>query len=185
LLLFQYSENCVNKARQTRAFFMGGGKMTGIARDDLKHHVIRPSLQKLDLWSKAAENLLLATCAHESLNGFYLKQRGGCALSIFQIEPATHTDVWRNYLTYRPLLAAKVNTLVVAKDNVELREQELITNLAYATAIARIIYLRVPAPLPYANDIPALAQYWKQHYNTSTGKGDSQTFITHAQGLSQ
>ena len=156
--------------------------MPGIACNELRYHVIRPTLNAIGLWTKTAENLLLATCAHESLSGYYLKQRKGPALGIFQIEPTTHTDVWRNYLTYRPPLAEKVNTLLAAKDNVERREQELITNLAYATAIARIIYLRAPEPLPEAYNIPALAQYWKRYYNTGHGKGDVKTFITHAKG---
>jgi hypothetical protein len=31
--------------------------------------------------------------------------------------------------------------------------------------------LRVPTPLPDATDVPALAAYWKKHYNTHLGSG--------------
>ena len=48
---------------------------------------------------------------------------------------------------------------------------ELVRNLAYATAICRVRYARVPGALPAAHDIDGLAAYWKAHYNTALGKG--------------
>lgn len=156
--------------------------MPGINSDELRLYVIRPTLHVVGLWSKAAENLLLAICAHESLLGYFLKQRAGPALGIYQIEPATHSDVWQNYLAYRPALAVKINTFTKAHDN-QPADNELITNLAYATAIARIIYYRVPEPLPPTNDIEAQAIYWKKYYNTAQGKGHIEDFIKHAQEI--
>ena len=44
-------------------------------------------------------------------------------------------------------------------------------NLGYATAMCRVHYRRVLEPLPGADDIPGLAEYWKQHYNTPLGRG--------------
>jgi len=157
--------------------------MPGIACFALRHHVIRPTLNAIGLWSEAAENLLLATCAHESLLGYFLKQHDGSALGIYQIEPATHADVWQNYLNYRPALATKINA--TSKDNSrQPQDCELITNLAYATAIARIIYYRASAPLPLPSDITAQARYWKKYYNTHRGKGRMQDFIQHAKEIS-
>lgn len=156
--------------------------MPGIKCNELRYHVIRPTLNAIGLWSLAAENLLLATCAHESLLGCFLKQRGGPALGIYQIEPATHRDVWQNYLNYRPALATKINT--TTKDYVSYpNDNELITNLAYTTAIARAIYYRASAPLPLACDIAAQALYWKKHYNTADGKGRTEDFIQHAKEI--
>ena len=54
---------------------------------------------------------------------------------------------------------------------------QMVWNLAYATAIARVVYLRVPAPLPPATDLVALAAYWKRWYNTRAGSGTSAEFI--------
>ena len=48
---------------------------------------------------------------------------------------------------------------------------ELAGNLYYATAMARIHYLRRPERLPSAMDVEGLAQYWKDHYNTYLGAG--------------
>lgn len=156
--------------------------MPGIACNALRLHVIRPTLQAIGLWSMAAENLLLATCAHESRFGYFLKQRDGPALGIFQIEPATHQDIWRNYLAYRPALAAKIKSLT-NDNNRHPNDNELITNLAYATAITRIIYYRVSAPLPSAFAIEKQAIYWKKYYNTHQGKGSVADFIYHAKEI--
>jgi len=156
--------------------------MIGISPQDLRLHVIRPTLKKLNHWTKAAENLLLATCAHESLMGCFLKQRQGTALGIYQIEPATHTDVWQNYLNYRPYLAENIKRLATAYDR-QPNDHELITNLAYATAIARMIYYRISEPLPTGSDIEGQAIYWKKYYNTKMGKGCIEDFIQHAKAI--
>jgi hypothetical protein len=53
----------------------------------------------------------------------------------------------------------------------------LANDLAYQTAMTRIHYLRVPSPLPAPDDLPALADYWKRHYNTYRGSGHPSEFI--------
>jgi hypothetical protein len=138
----------------------------------LKIHVIVPTLVQIGLYSDAAVNLLLGTCAQESQMGTYLKQINGPALGIYQIEPATHKDVWENYLRYKKELSEKVLMLGAQHD------ASLMINLAYTTAIARIIYLRAPEKLPAENDISELANYWKKYYNTLLGKGSTTDFIT-------
>jgi hypothetical protein len=40
-----------------------------------------------------------------------------------------------------------------------------------------MVYWRRPEQLPVADDISALAAYWKTHYNTPKGKGKIETFI--------
>ena len=56
------------------------------------------------------------------------------------------------------------------------RTAGLDTNLAYATAMARMLYWRKPEALPAADDIPGLAAYWKRHYNTAAGRGKPADF---------
>src|SRR3546814_18753812 len=84
---------------------------------DLCQEVIRPTLEKLDLYSPAAANLLLGTALTESTIGgaTCLVQKGGPALGIYQIEPATHLDCWRNFLVYRDGLRSKIYGLMVAR----------------------------------------------------------------------
>jgi hypothetical protein len=76
-----------------------------IDANQLRHYVVRPTLRRLGLWSKSAENLLMGTAAQESHLGTYLHQvGGGPAKGIFQMEPATERDLIKNYIRYRPEL---------------------------------------------------------------------------------
>lgn len=144
--------------------------------------VVRPTLIELGLHSKAAEQLVVGTIYQESLGEYIQQLGGGPALGLIQMEPTTHDDIWGNYLIYHSALANKVTNLmsrnalhksVLGVPAVE----ELLTNLKYAVAMCRIHYLRVPAPLPAADDIEALGQYWKKFYNTVHGKGHVTEFV--------
>jgi hypothetical protein len=138
--------------------------------------VVRPTLEYLNLWSESAENLLLGTCAQESSMGAFIKQVGGPALGIYQMEPATQADIGENFLAYKPELAGKIAGLsahAILNDT----DNQVVWNLAYATALCRVHYLRVPSALPPANETSLLAAYWKQHYNTPLGKGTEKEFV--------
>jgi hypothetical protein len=136
--------------------------------------VLRPTLIHLDLWSQAAENLLLGTALQESGLRHLAQMGGGPARGLYQIEPATHDDILRNYLVYRPELSGLVRTLMApAPSPVE----QSATNLAYGTAIARLVYYRRPEPLPPPDDILGLARYWKRHFNTEKGRGTVSAFV--------
>lgn len=153
----------------------------------LRAYVILPALKPLGLWSMAAENLLVGTAAHESNGGEYLHQIKGPALGIYQIEPLTHFDIWENFLRYKKDLRDKILRMVPAcnlrHDTVTGvdygSESMLITDLAYATVMARLVYFRAPQALPLPHDTSALAAYWKQYYNTPQGAGTERQFINH------
>lgn len=147
----------------------------GIHPDQLRVYVVRPVLEELGLHSRAAENLVLGTAAQESKMGHYVHQLGGGpALGIFQMEPFTHDDIWENYLDHIAPLADKV----LAAGRVQSADSEqLVGNLRYAAAMCRIHYWRIPAGLPGADDVPALAAYWKRYYNTELGRGTPAEFI--------
>ena len=128
--------------------------------------LITNTLRETQLYSESAVELLMLTAAVESQLGYYIKQKHGPALGIFQMEPATAQDIWENYLTYNSRLQEQVegiHTMAYIK--------ELEWDLKYAILMARIHYLRVPSALPPADDIQGLAWYWKKHYNTIKGKG--------------
>ena len=61
-----------------------------IDNKQLRELIIGPSLDALQMYSKEAEEILVFTCASESLGGTYLKQVKGPALGIYQMEPATY-----------------------------------------------------------------------------------------------
>lgn len=136
--------------------------------------IVRPVLTSLDLHSKAAEDLVVGTAVHESGNLRFFEQLTGRddhtlgpAIGFFQIEPATHTDVFVNFLQYKHSLLAKVRGFAADKPADTLQ----LMNPFYGAAICRIIYYRRPEPLPDAGDIDGYAAYWKAHYNTPRGKG--------------
>lgn len=131
-------------------------------------------LTAMNLHSPSAVSLLLGTCAQESRFGTYLQQRGtGPALGVFQMEPATERDIWENFLKYHQELVLVISHVTgVSGPGPYLR-----WNLAYQIAMARVHYLRKPGSLPEANDVPSLAAYWKQHYNTPRGAGTVAEFV--------
>jgi len=146
----------------------------------LRKYVIQPSLKHIGLYSAAAENLLVLTAAQESQAGKYIHQLGnGPACGIFQMEPATHDDIWRNYLEYKPVLRETISNLDLPNlwGSAIGTAQEMCGNMYYAAAMCRLHYLRVPTPLPNEHDTPALALYWKRWYNTPLGSGTAQQAI--------
>ena len=127
--------------------------------------VIQPATAALDLDSAAVQELLLGTAIQESgLRN--IQQVGGPALGYFQMEPATHDDIWATFLSYRPELASRVKSLL--PDGVPTPDQ-LISCPVYAAAMARLRYERAPAPLPPVGDLAGQAAYYKQWYNTPEG----------------
>ena len=143
--------------------------------DTLRLIVVRPTLKHLDMWSEAAEELMMGTLAKESTMGLFYKQLdNGPALSFFQVEPDTEEDVWNHYLKYEPELRKKITELVNLCPGTN---EPLMSNPIYSCAIARCVYYRQAEALPSADDIEGLAAYWKKYYNTSKGAGTESEFI--------
>lgn len=144
-----------------------------IRSHDLRVYVVRPTLEKMDMWSESAEELLMGTAAVESDLGYFLKQVRGPARGIYQMEPATETDIWDNYILFRPELMAIMTSVghpLMPDDD------SMIFNLEYATAMCRLHYRRVPTALPRFDDLKGLERYHKVHYNTHKGKTEEGEF---------
>lgn len=150
-----------------------------------REYVVIPALSQLAGidYSLAADQLVMGTLAQES-HGTYIKQLGkGPAMGLFQMEPATHKDIWLNYLKYKKEL--RESLLFMTSDSVDENydshgwpdHNALVWNNRYAAAMCRAHYIRKPEVLPKANDIKALAAYWKKHYNTVHGAGTVEEFI--------
>ena len=136
--------------------------------------VIRPALEKLSLWSLSAEELVLGTAVVES-GLTYLKQHGdGPALGLWQVEPATHDDLYTNFLNFRPELGSKLIELRAAGLSLD---ENLATNLMYGAAVCRLCYYRKSDALPEAGDIEGQAAFWKEHYNTIFGAGTVSKYV--------
>jgi hypothetical protein len=137
--------------------------------------LIEDVLHEAGLYSPAAVELLMLTCAVESNFGTYIKQVRGPALGVFQMEPNTHDDIWDNYLRYRKSISYFIRHDLVVDPAIE---DDLRRNIAYAIIMTRVHYLRVSEPLPEADDVEGLANYWKRHYNTMLGRGTVEKAIT-------
>jgi hypothetical protein len=138
----------------------------GICVAELRRWVIKPTLKRLGVYSKAAENLLLATAAQESGLGFHLKPAGQRALGIYQIHSLAHRHIWDDYLALHCDTASLVRGLASQHDFLAQPHAELATNLSYATAIAWFMYARHEEfSLPKSNDIEAIAHLWKRFYH--------------------
>ena len=134
--------------------------------------IVQDTLRRLESqipYSEEAVELLMLTAAQESQLGTYLAQIPiGPALGVYQMEPATHEDVWKNFISFRPNLADLLASFAVTCSS-----NRLPGNLYYATAIARVHYFRVKEALPSLIEGGShhLSLYWKRYWNTPEGKG--------------
>ena len=148
----------------------------------LKELIVDPTLKHLGMYSPSGSNIMVGTCAQESHMGKYLMQIDGegnpkgPALGLWQMEPGDtgHDDIWKTYLNRADKNALKVLVydICITGD-----AREMIYNMSYACAMARIKYWRDPEPLPHPDDIEGLAKVWKRVYNTEQGKGTVEEFI--------
>ena len=106
--------------------------------------------------SEAALRLLCMIAAHESGGFTYSKQVRGPAISLFQIEPRTYKD-----------LMAYADRKGIKCPNGP--PEQLIFNEGLAAALGRLFFMRFPEKLPDKDDIPAMATYAKQRWNTNYG----------------
>jgi len=140
--------------------------------EQFRRLIVRPTLEEMGAWSIGAENLLIGTCAQETEMGCYLKQLGnGPALGIYQMEPATYDDIWKNYLNFNPKKAQYVERTDIPEPEV------MIYDLKFATQMARFHYLRVSEAIPQTDNPEELGKYWKKYYNTIKGKGTVEEFV--------
>lgn len=165
--------------------------MKRITRDFLEH-VIQPVVEQLgfdegatyvywgnDLACLPAEALMLGTALAESrLRN--LTQDGGPALGFFQMEPATHDDIWKNFLGYRiGKLEMKIAD-ISGFSTLPQPAERMIWDHRYAAVMCRIHYRRQPR-FSEEHSLPVcledLAAYWKQYFNTLEGKGTVEHFL--------
>lgn len=155
----------------------------GIDPKQFVRHILRPTLYRIDLWSPAAEVLLLGTALVESRLR-YVDQidkfnQPGPAFGVYQCEGPTHADYYRSFLRYQPELRTKCMRLASWFSSDFPDPGELTFNLAYATAMCRIHYRRVKESLPPSRNAAAMAAYHKTYYNTKAGKTKVEESIKH------
>jgi hypothetical protein len=169
--------------------------MTGLDVRQLADLVVVPTLKALDvaapgIYGEVAVALLLGTAAQES-RFRYLKQVGGPALGLFQMEPATHHDLleWLRYGRATALRARFDDLFEATNPLVSPGAGRLVSDLNYATAMARLLYWRAPEPLPgidlsdWAQTANALWPTYKKTWNSMKGAATSGQFIRNYRDL--
>lgn len=134
---------------------------------------------RLSIVPKGSENhvaLLLETSAVESSRGLIVKQVGGPARGIFQMEPRTEKCT-RNWLKARfPKVYEEV---MVFYDKNQSPEWNRTHNVPYNVAMSTAYYWRRLGD-SLAKNITTLedrAKVWKKHYNTYLGRGTIAGYI--------
>ena len=137
-------------------------------------------LEKIDLYSKDAADLVLKTMKVESRLK-YIRQIKGPAVGLAQCESWVSVDCITNYLSYRPDLMKKVANACCVKLSYFTAPKEddwawiLETNIAAMIAFCRLHYRRVPKALPKTLDEQWL--YYKKYYNTEQGKATHEHWL--------
>ena len=133
----------------------------------LYNHIIKPTHIYMggNYHSKNASMQSLATAAIESKCGHYIKQIGGPALGIWQMEPDTAQDIWLNCDALKGELQNVVELFMLRAH----WRNNLVESPVYACAMARLKYSMDRAPLPPHDDLEAIYAYYKRIYNTPLG----------------
>jgi hypothetical protein len=142
----------------------------------LHDYIIKPTLQYMggNYYSKESAFLLLCTAAIESNCGEYIKQINGPALGIWQMEPATHDDIWQFCDAF---LVRDFEYLIERLASESVNDSNLIDLIvcpSYACAMARLKYSMDPNQLPKLTgdssvDLKSFYDYYKRVYNTELG----------------
>lgn len=157
----------------------------GLDVEQFRSLIVRPTQQRLMLWAPPMESQVLGTGLCESHLIYVRQLPRGPALGVFQMEPATHADIWINYLRYKPDLKRLVQKTASYFSGDFPDPAELVSNLSYAAAMCTVHYERSklnkvnPLPFPPSDRADLLAAYWKRYYNTPKGKGTVEQALPH------
>ena len=149
-----------------------------LSAQELVTEVIEPVLYRLREipFEIGAPQLMLGVALHESGGLRHRTQlNGGPARGIYQMEGATHNDIWANFLRYKPELSKQVKSLSVFPN--AQKAEELVWNDNYATAMCRVHFYRYVKQLPDEGKIAEQAAIWKKYYNTHLGKGTVEKYM--------
>jgi len=119
-----------------------------------------------------AVDLLVETCAAETLMGEYRERTlYGAGAGVSQIDEGTFDWLKDKYASrFGQVIYDKLN---IKLELVEFRELDYSPLLALL--FARLRYWTVPKPVP--ETITARAEYWKEFFNTSAGKGSAEEYL--------
>lgn len=143
--------------------------------------IVDPPLKRLNMYSESSSNIMMGTAATESHLGKFLMQIDqdgnpvGPALGPYEMEGATHDDIWKTYIL-RPDKGKLKEELGQYLGGI-IGPQRMVWDFRYATVMARLKYWRDSEPLPEAGDIEGLGHIYKRVFNSAGGKGSVEKFV--------
>jgi len=159
--------------------------------EQLKTCIIEPTLQYLEydnklykgrILNRSAVKLLLLTAAIESDMGHFIEQTVMCAsnnggMGIYQIEELTLSWVLKRSYKYPLSKALELKFKIPTSEFINY-PRNIIGNLFYQTAIARLIYwYKTADTLPDVDDNEGMWLYYKKWWNSSEGKATKEQFF--------
>ena len=138
------------------------------------HETVIPALDKVGLGGLADQELVLGTGIQESGLIFRRQHGNGPARGLWQMEPRTFYDLWNSFVGRDRMLH---DALEAIAGSMHPTPDMLASNDQFAAAMCRVLYRRMPTPLPDAGDIKAQARYWKKYYNTPLGAGKEFEYV--------
>ncbi|MFT8786917.1 hypothetical protein, partial [Gluconobacter oxydans] len=142
--------------------------MTGLNLSQIKRLWIQPALRAIGLDDPAHLNIVTGIGLVESGYVWLEQLNSGPAKGFWQMEPATHDDIWKNSLPApsRSRVASGLNRLLYGQPHAA----DLMISLPlYGAAMCATKILLAPEPIPAADDAAGQAQYHKRWYNSPLG----------------
>lgn len=134
----------------------------------LRAAVIRPTLHYLGIDSDDAEKLLLGTLL--CLASLPPSRHPSSGIGPFAISGELHTRLWDDHLAHQPDQASLLRGLASQRCFLRDPHAELGFNLAYATAMAWLIYETQGVRLGTGASIGTLARIWQLAYPHRNGR---------------
>lgn len=141
--------------------------------DDLNRRKVKAPTTKLIFPKNSGQRrtlvALLATTAQVESNFTAVEQKGGPALSIFQVEPRTAMEIWNKHGMWIKNADTLIDTIRGDLTPLQTIEKALVDNQSIAMSFARLVYYRTPKPIPYHCNWQEIWGYYKRYYNTYLG----------------
>lgn len=94
--------------------------------------------------------------------GFSVCRFGNDTLSLYGLSSALHRSVWDDYLAYRPELASLVRGFASQRQFLQSPDQELDTNISYATAVTTCLLQWKSPQISDTHDPENLCRIWTE-----------------------
>ena len=144
-------------------------RLAGLIQPDaIRAAVIRPTLRYLGIESEDAERLLLGTLL--CLASLPSSRHPASGIGPFAISAQLHTRLWDDHLARSPDQASLLRGLASQRCFLSDPHAELGFNLAYAAAMAWLIYETQGVRLGAGASIGTLARIWQLAYPHRSGR---------------